>query len=233
MQHLPSVSTSRSRSGHRAGRAAGFSGLKTVLPPGQGLEGEKLLGVGRRGKYLVLNSPPVAAPSFTYRRRVVWTSRCPRSTPSREVPLFALSCETTRHARSRAWPRAQGWLVGAGRGDEGPLEASARNPGDGVRGSVAHEPGNAAPSHTPPGSEVCGRHRARLRGRRAEPRRLVAFLVPQFAEPSGRRRLVAEVRSVLSDAIASERRRTGGLSEPKLAPHLQCTIGLANLPGLR
>jgi formamidopyrimidine-DNA glycosylase len=33
---------------------------------------------------------------------------------------------------------------------------------------------------------------------------------------SDRRRLVAVVRSVISDAIASERLRTGGLSEPKL-----------------
>ena len=31
-----------------------------------------------------------------------------------------------------------------------------------------------------------------------------------------RRRLVAEIRNVLTDAIASERRREGGLSEPKL-----------------
>jgi formamidopyrimidine-DNA glycosylase len=34
--------------------ALGFSGLKTVLAPGQGIEGDEVLGVGRRAKYLVL-----------------------------------------------------------------------------------------------------------------------------------------------------------------------------------
>jgi len=123
----------------------GFSGLKTVLPPGEGLEGETLLAVGRRGKYLVLTLS-------SGRRVLVHLSQAGRldieepfkhTKPRGAVVRFVFGNGTAvlvrEHANERkavggCWPPVR----------KGLWAASARAAGEGFRGSAAHERGHAA-----------------------------------------------------------------------------------------
>src|ERR1035438_7896854 len=107
----------------------GFSGLKTVLPPGQGLEGEKLLGVGRRGKYLVLNLS-------SGRRALVHLSQAGRldievppkhTKPRGAVVRFVLRNDTGVLVREHGHERKAGWWLRVA-GGEGPLEGLGPEP---------------------------------------------------------------------------------------------------------
>ena len=163
----------------------GFSGLKTVLPPGQGIEGEKVQGVGRRGKYLVL--------ALSSGRRVLihlsQAGRLDIEVPSKQtrprggVVRFVLGNGTGVLVREHGHERKAGWWVLASRCRR---TAGGSRPGaadTGVRGPVDYEPGHSSSSHPVAGSEFCCRHRPRLCGRRAEPRQVVTLLFTQVTEP--------------------------------------------------
>jgi formamidopyrimidine-DNA glycosylase len=196
----------------------GFSGLKTVLPPGQGLEGEKLLGVGRRGKYLVLNLS-------SGRRALVHLSQAGRldievppkhTKPRGAVVRFVLRNDTGVLVREHGHERKAGWWVLVA-GDEGPLEGLGPEPPETAFEDLLLTSQETRHLHTLLRDQRfvagIGRGYADDALNRAG---LSPFSSLNSLSHPDRRRLVAEVRSVLSDAIASERRRTGGLSEPKL-----------------
>ncbi|MGD0873895.1 MAG: DNA-formamidopyrimidine glycosylase family protein [Acidimicrobiales bacterium] len=196
----------------------GFSGLKTVLPPGQGLEGEKVLRVGRRGKYLVVSLS-------SGRRVLVHLSQAGRldievppkhTKPRGAVVRLVFGNGAGVLLREHGHERKAGWWVLA-TGDGGPLEGLGPEPSDKAfedRLLTSQDPRHL---HTLLRDQRfvagVGRGYADDALNRAG---LSPFSSLSSLNESDRRRLVAVVRSVISDAIASERLRTGGLSEPKL-----------------
>ena len=190
-----------------------------------------MLGVGRRGKFLVLEPFLCVA--------VFW-SICPRrvrldiesppkhTKPRGAVVRFVFDSGTAVLVREHGHERKAGWWVLAA-GDEGPLGRSRpANHEEVVRGPTAHEPGDAASAHPAAGPEVRGRHRPGLRRRRPDRAGLSPFSSLSSLNQPERRRLVAEIRYVLTDAIASERRRTEDCRSPSWAPPLRCTTGWAS-----
>jgi len=137
----------------------------------------------------------------------------------REVPLSLVLRNDTGvlvrgiHERKAGW-----WVLVAGDED---LSRPRPEPGDGVRGSVLTSQETGTFTH-PPGSEVCGIGRGYADD--ALNRAGCRLSRPQFAEHPDRR---AWCRSPVCPFGRNRfgAPATGGLSEPKLAPHLQCTIG--------
>jgi formamidopyrimidine-DNA glycosylase len=196
----------------------GFSGLKTVVPPDQGLEGEELIGVGRRGKYLVLSLS-------SGRRILVHLSQAGRldievppkhTKPRGAVVRFVLGNGTGVLVREHGHERKAGWWVLAA-GDEGPLDGLGPEPQEKAFEDLLRTSQDTRHLHTLLRDQRfvagIGRGYADDALNRAG---LSPFSALNSLSQSDRTRLVAEVRSVLSEAIASERQRTGGLSEPKL-----------------
>jgi formamidopyrimidine-DNA glycosylase len=196
----------------------GFSGLKTVVPPDQGLEGEELIGVGRRGKYLVLSLS-------SSRRVLVHLSQAGRldievppkhTKPRGAVVRFVLGNGTGVLVREHGHERKAGWWVLAA-GDEGPLDGLGPEPPEKAFEDLLRTSQDTRHLHTLLRDQRfvagIGRGYADDALNRAG---LSPFSALNSLSQSDRTRLVAEVRSVLSEAIVSERQRTGGLSEPKL-----------------
>jgi formamidopyrimidine-DNA glycosylase len=196
----------------------GFSGLRTVLPPGEGLEGETLLAVGRRGKYLVLSLS-------SGRRVLVHLSQAGRldiEEPSRHtkprgaVVRFVFGNGTAVLVREHGNERKAGWWVLAA-GAEGPLDGLGPEPPEKAFEDLLLTSEDTRHLHTLLRDQRfvagIGRGYADDSLNRAG---LSPFSPLKSLSQPARRRLVAEVRSVMSEAIASERLRTGGLSESKL-----------------
>ncbi len=196
----------------------GFSGLKTVVPLGQGLEGEMLKGVGRRGKYLVIGLS-------SGRRVLVHLSQAGRldievptkhTRPRGSVVRFVLGNGTGVLVREHGHERKAGWWV-LDAGDEGPLGSLGPEPPDGAFEDLLLISQDTRHLHTLLRDQrfVAGIGRGYTDDalNRAG---LSPFSSLSSLSQADRRRLVAEVRSVLADATALERRRTGGLSEPRL-----------------
>lgn len=200
----------------------GVSGLKTAVPDPRGLVGRTVAGVGRRGKFAVvrfddghrlavhlsqagrvdLESPPKATRPRGAVVRLVF-----RRPGGEDVAVFVREHGTQRRA---------GWWVLAP-GDEGPLAALGPDPFDPAFAELLA--GDASPRrlHTWLRDQrvVAGigrgyaddiLHRAGLS----------PFTPLRSLDQTARTRLLDAVRSVLGDGLALERRRTGGLSEPKL-----------------
>ncbi|MGO9962907.1 MAG: DNA-formamidopyrimidine glycosylase family protein [Acidimicrobiales bacterium] len=196
----------------------GFSGLKTVLPPDQGIEGENLKGVGRRGKYLVLALS-------SGRRILIHLSQAgrldievpPKQTrPRGGVVRFVLGNGTGLLVREHGHERKAGWWVLAA-GAEGPLEGLGPEPQDQAFEDLLTTSRDTRHLHTLLRDQSfvagIGRGYADDALNRAK---LSPFSSLKSLSPADRARLVGEIRSVFAEATASERKRTGGLSEPKL-----------------
>jgi formamidopyrimidine-DNA glycosylase len=196
----------------------GFSGLKTVLPPGQGIEGERLQGVGRRGKYLVLVLS-------SGRRVLIHLSQAgrldievpPKQTrPRGGVVRFVLGNGTGVLVREHGHERKAGWWVLAA-GVEGPMEGLGPEPEHQAFEDLLTTSQDTRHLHTLLRDQSfvagIGRGYADDALNRAK---LSPFSSLRSLSPDERQRLVGDIRSVLAEAVASERKRTGGLSEPKL-----------------
>jgi len=196
----------------------GFSGLKTVVPPGEGLEGEHLVEVGRRGKYLVLELS-------SGRRVLVHLSQAGRldievppkhTKPRGAVVRFVFGNGTAVLVREHGHERKAGWwLLGAG--DEGPLGALGPEPGEQDFEELLLASADPRHLHTLLRDQrfVAGVGRG-YADDSLNKAGLSPFSPLKSLGQADRERLVAAVRSVLNEALVSERRRTGGLSDPKL-----------------
>lgn len=196
----------------------GFSGLKTVLAPGDGLEGERVLKVGRRGKYLVL----VLASG---RRVLVHLSQAGRldieippkhTKPRGAVVRLVFGNGSGVLVREHGHERKAGWWVLAA-GEEGPLAGLGPEPSDPAFEELLLTSEDTRHLHTLLRDQRfvagVGRGYADDALNRAG---LSPFSPLRSLSKADRERLVEEVRSVMQQAVVSERGRTGGLSEAKL-----------------
>jgi formamidopyrimidine-DNA glycosylase len=196
----------------------GFSGLKTVLPPGEGLEGETLLGVGRRGKYLVLGLA-------SGRRVLVHLSQAGRldieippkhTRPRGAVVRLVFDNGTAVLVREHGHERKAGWWVLAA-GEEGPLLGLGPEPPEPAFEELLLTSEDTRHLHTLLRDQRfvagVGRGYADDALNRAG---LSPFSPLKSLSQADRARLVEDVRAVMDEAVASERGRTGGLSQAKL-----------------
>lgn len=196
----------------------GFSGLKTVIPPGSQLEGDKLDEVNRRGKFLVLGLD-------SGRRVLVHLSQAGRldiETPPKQtrprgaVVRFVFDNATALLVREHGHERKAGWWV-LTQGDDGPLATLGPEPFEAAFEDLLLTSEEGRHLHTLLRDQHfvagIGRGYADDALNRAG---LSPFTPLRSLHELERKRLVESVRAVLAEAIASERRREGGLSEPKL-----------------
>ncbi len=196
----------------------GFSGLKTVLPAGEGLEGERVLKVGRRGKYLVLDlsSGRRVLVHLSQAGRLDIEAPAKRTRPRGAVARFVFQNGTALLVREHGHERKAGWWVLAA-GEQGPLAGLGPEPPEEGFEELLLTSEDTRHLHTLLRDQrfVAGVGRGY-----ADDALNLAGLSPfsplkSLSQPE-RGRLVAAVRSVVSEAIESERRRAGGLSEPRL-----------------
>ena len=196
----------------------GFSGLKTVVSPGEGVEAERLLGVGRRGKYLVLGLG-------SGRRILVHLSQAGRldievpakhTKPRGAVVRFVFDNGAAVLVREHGHERKAGWWVLAA-GDDGPLADLGPEPPDPEFEELLLTSEDTRHLHTLLRDQRfvagVGRGYADDALNRAG---LSPFSPLKSLGRADRKRLVEDVRAVIEEAVSSERGRKGGLSEPKL-----------------
>jgi formamidopyrimidine-DNA glycosylase len=196
----------------------GFSGLKTVLARGESLEGDKLVEVGRRGKFLILGL-------CSGRHILVHLSQAgrldievpPKHTKPRGAVVrlvfdngVAVLVREFGHERKAGW-----WALAAG--DDGPLASLGPEPGDGAFADLLLTGEDTRHLHT----LLRDQHFVAGVGRGYADDALNRSGLSPFSSlkslsPAERQRLLEAVRSVLSEALEIERRREGGLSEAKL-----------------
>jgi formamidopyrimidine-DNA glycosylase len=196
-----------------------FSALKTVIPPPEGLQGQRLDEVGRRGKFLVLRFESLTMLihlSQGGRIDLVPGSRDTR--PKGGVLRLRFDRDPAILVKEFGTERKAGWWV-LEPGDAGPLVKLGPDPfSDGFAELIQKgTDGGRIHALLRDQREVAGigrgyaddiLHRAML-----SPYRSLSSL-----DEKERSRLLESVRAVLTEALAMERRRTGGLP-PKLGDH--------------
>ena len=225
MPELPQNQALAERLDAAVGRAAivrvemlGFSGLKTVIPPGEDLEGERLLEVGSRGKYVVCNLSSA-------RRVLVHLSQAGRldiesppkhTKPRGSVVRFVFDNGTALLIREHGHERKAGWWVLAA-GEDGPLSSLGPEPADEAFEALLLKSEDTRRLHTLLRDQrfVSGVGRG-YADDALNLARLSPFSPLKSLGQADRKRLVDSVRSVVAAGLASERRRAGGLSEPRL-----------------
>jgi formamidopyrimidine-DNA glycosylase len=196
----------------------GFSGLKTVMPGDQGLEGEALAGVSRRGKFLVLllGSSRRVLVHLSQAGRVDLESPAKHTRPRGAIVRFLFDNGAAVLVREHGHERKAGWWVLAP-GDDGPLAGLGPEPPEEAFETLVMESDDPRRLHTLLRDQHfvagVGRGYADDALNRAG---LSPFVSLRSLDAAERRRLVDSVRAVLSEGLESERRRSGGLSEPKL-----------------
>jgi formamidopyrimidine-DNA glycosylase len=201
----------------------GFSGLKTARPSPEELVGRTLERVTRRGKYDVLHlkgglrvaihlsqagrvdleAPPKSTKPRGSVVRLVFGPR------NDDGPVAVL-------VREHGTQRKAGWWVLAP-GDEGPMAALGAEPFDAAFADLVTEDDSNRHLHTWLRDQrvVAGIGRGHAddilhRARRSP------FVSLRSLDAGGRSELLDAVRTVLTEALETERTRTGGLSEAKL-----------------
>jgi formamidopyrimidine-DNA glycosylase len=215
----------------RAVDLLGFSSLRTYAPPVTDLEGRRLLGVTRRGKYLVWNfEDGLRVLVHLSQAGRVDTEQPAKSTrPRGSVARFTFTDDTdetddtndtddTRAVlvREHGTQRKAAWWVLAP-GDEGPLDGLGPEPDSPAFAELVRTGTSGRRLH----SDLRDQHVVAGIGRgwgddilhRA---RLSPFATLRSLDPEERERLLSATRSVLAEALDLERTRTGGLSEAKL-----------------
>lgn len=198
--------------------ALGFSGLKTVLAPGQGIEGDEVLGVGRRAKYLVLrlSSGRRLLAHLSQAGRLDIEVPAKHTKPRGSVVRLVLSNGTGVLVREHGHERKAGWWVLAP-GEEGPLAGLGPEPDEEAFEQLFMTSDETRHLHTLLRDQRfvagVGRGYADDALNRAG---LSPFSPLKSLSTEDRRRLVDGVRSVMAQGLESERKRSGGLSEPKL-----------------
>jgi formamidopyrimidine-DNA glycosylase len=196
-----------------------FSALKTVSPAPAIVVGTPLEGVGRRGKYLILDAPRARVlVHLSQGGRLVFESPAKRTRPKHGVVRFRFDRDPALFVREYGTERKAAWWVLAP-GDDGPLRRLGPEPSDEAFGAYVRTSDDTRRVHTILRDQQTvagiGRgyaddalHRARL-----SPYATLASL-----DAAERARLLEAIDGVLADALAKERTRTGGLP-PTLSDH--------------
>jgi formamidopyrimidine-DNA glycosylase len=196
----------------------GFAALKTVVPSPDSLVGLSVQSVGRRAKYLVLTLDGGV-------RLLVHLSQAGRldveSPPKRTRPKGAavrvrFDGDRAMLVREHGTERKVAWWVLA-EGDDGPLEGLGPEPHSQEFTDLIEHGTDKRRVHTLLRDQrtVAGIGRGY-----ADDALHAAHISPYatLASLSGEQReaLLVAIRATLADALEGERKRTGGLSEPKL-----------------
>lgn len=199
----------------------GFTGLKTYDPAPESLVGCALERVERRAKYVSMWFDGGVRIVFHLSQagRVDFESPAKRTRPKGAVVRWRFSDDRAVLVREHGTERKAGWWVLAP-GDDGPLaglgpEATSRelrewlvHTDDGRRvHTVLRDQRTVAGVGRGYANDIL--HRARL-----SPNATLRSL-----SAADRERLADSIDGVLADALARERRREGGLAEPKLGEH--------------
>ena len=195
-----------------------FSALKTVTPMYDTLNGQKLMAVGRRGKFLVVELERVRVLVHLSQGGRVDVERQPKTTRAKGSVVRFVFGKSGLLVKEFGTERKAAWWVLAP-GEEGPLatlgpEPDSKEFGDLIRtgtdGRRVHT--MLRDQHTVAG---IGRgysddilHRARL-----SPYASLASLTEEQRET-----LLTSVHDVLAEGLLEERKRTGGLP-PKIGDH--------------
>jgi formamidopyrimidine-DNA glycosylase len=202
----------------------GFSSLKTFSPPVEDLYGQVVTSITRRAKYLVwaFSGGPRIVLHLSQAGRVD-TEVPPKATrPRGSVARFVFSGDSVDEAERAVLVREHGtqrkaswWILAPG--DEGPLEGLGPEPDSEAFAELIRTSTSKRRLH----SDLRDQHVVAGIGRgwgddilhRA---RLSPFATLGSLSADERERLLAATTSVLAEALALERTRTGGLSEAKL-----------------
>ncbi len=205
-------------------RPLGFTGLKTVRPGPEDLAGRTVRAVGRRGKFLTvsLQADPGADEGPTVALHLSQAGRLdverpPKTTkPRGSVVRFEFSGPLALLVREHGTQRKAGWWILAP-GDPGPMA------GLGPEALSPEFRAELLSSDTPRQVNSWLRDQRVVAGLgrgwtddillRA---RLSPFATPRSLRAEQRQALADAVTSVLGEALALERTRTGGLSEASL-----------------
>ncbi len=196
----------------------GFSGLKTFDPLPESLVGRTLEHTGRRGKYLILE--------FGGPRVLVHLSQAgrldiedpPKKTKGGKggVARFRFDNGVALLIREHGTERKAGWWVLA-EGDDGPLVKLGPEPDSKEFAALIRTGDDRRRVHTLLRDQrtVAGLGRGHTDDLlwRAQ---LSPYATLAGLSPDDRERLLDAVAETLTEALAAERERTGGLSEPKL-----------------
>jgi formamidopyrimidine-DNA glycosylase len=197
--------------------ALGFSGLKTVLPPPETLVGREITGVGRRGKYLVMDlGGPRVLVHLSQAGRLDVEEQAKKTRPKGAVMRMRFDDGRALLVREHGTERKAGWWVLA-EGDDGPLEKLGPEPGTDAFDDVIRTATDRRRVHTVLRDQRTvsgvGRgyaddalHRAGI-----SPTATLASLSAEQRET-----LVGALHEILDAALEGERRREGGLSAAKL-----------------
>jgi len=202
----------------------GFSSLKTFSPSVEDLYGQVVRSITRRAKYLVwtLSGGARIVVHLSQAGRVDTEAPVKKTRPRGSVARFVLSGESRDDperavlVREHGTQRKASWWVLAP-GDEGPLQGLGPEPDSEDFAALVRTSTSSRRLHTDLRDQrvVAGigrgwgddiLHRARLS----------PFATLGSLDADERERLLAATRSVLAEALALERTRTGGLSEAKL-----------------
>jgi formamidopyrimidine-DNA glycosylase len=201
----------------------GFSALKTVVPPPDSLVGAPLERVGRYAKYLILDFGEkgrlLVHLSQAGRLDVEEPPKRTRAKGSVVRLRFsngkALLVREYGHERKAAW-----WALASG--DDGPLATLGPEPDSDEFAELILHGDDRRRVHT----ILRDQHTVAGVGRgyaddalwRA---RLSPYASLSSLDPDERARLLDAVRGVLADGLELERKREGGLSQPKLGEHFE------------
>jgi formamidopyrimidine-DNA glycosylase len=196
----------------------GFTGLKTVAPEPSTLVGLRLIDVTRRGKYLVerFEGGTRVLVHLSQAGRVDLESPAKQTRPRGSVFRMTFHNDHGLLVREHGSQRKAGWWV-LGPDDDSPLAGLGPEPFDPAFEDVML--GSDSPRHVH--SLLRDQRTVAGIGRGYADDVLNRAGVSPFAplralSPERRHALVESVRSVLDEALESERRRRGGLSEAKL-----------------
>jgi formamidopyrimidine-DNA glycosylase len=199
----------------------GFSGLKTYEPPPDALVGRELLGVGRRAKYLILDfgDDMRALLHLSQAGRMDFESPPKRTKPKGSVVRLKFSGDRAVLVREHGTERKAGWWV-LGPGDDGPLEKLGpeamsdefadwlRTDNDGRRvHTILRDQRTVSGVGRGYADDIL--HRAKLS----------PYASLKSLSADERERLITALHEVLTQGLARERTREGGLSQNKLGEH--------------
>ena len=189
-----------------------FSGLKTFDPPPEALVGKEVKSVGRRGKFVIIELDGLRVLFHLSQGGRVDLEQPPKATrPKFGVVRFSFEGAPAMLLKEFGTERKAGWWV-LEEGDEGPLEVLGPEPFSDEYAELILEGQDGRRIHTILRDQrtVAGIGRGFSDDilHRAE---LSPFASLKSLPQPDRKRLLESTHKVLDEALAVERRRTGGL----------------------